>query len=107
MKYKENFFSGSFYKKFIVLSDIGLLEFSKNTDNVPKMIIPIIGSLVKYTFMKDFDLYCFRIKTPDDKSYIFGSKNKKEIMDWIEELVTYKEGYKKKMKIVTEDFICL
>ena len=107
LKYKENFFSGSFYKKFIVLSDIGLLEFSKNTDNVPKMIIPIIGSLVKYTFMKDFDLYCFRIKTPDDKSYIFGSKNKKEIMDWIEELVTYKEEYKKKMKIVTEDFICL
>ena len=107
LKYKENFFSGSFYKKFVVLSDIGLIEFSKSPDIIPKIIIPIVGSIVKYLAMKDYNLYCFRIRTPDDKTYIFGSKNKKEIFDWIEELVRYKKRYKKRMNIATEDFLYL
>ena len=106
VKYKENFFSGSFNSRFVVLSDVGLIIFTKYPDIFPKAIIPVVGSIVKYVPMQDYNLYCFRIRTPDDRAYIFGSKNKKEILNWIDELVKYKQEYKRKMKIVTDDFKC-
>jgi hypothetical protein len=55
-KYKENIFSGYFSDKLVVLCSLGLVVFSKSNINVPKLIIPIIGTISsgKSTFLDSF-----------------------------------------------------
>ena len=105
-KYKENIFSGYFSDKLVVLCSIGLLVFSKSNINVPKLIIPIIGSTIKQTTANANERYfCFTIKTMNNELFIFGSNKIKEIKDWIQELKNYQKVYETKMKEVISNFI--
>ena len=93
LKYQENFFSAKFHEKLVVLCDLGLLYFDEN-DKVPKIIIPIIGTTIKFYIVQGSDkIYCFQLKTINEESYIFGSKIKKEIFDWIHEFSIVKKKY--------------
>ena len=105
-KYKENIFSGYFSDKLVVLCSLGLVVFSKSNINVPKLIIPIIGTIIKQTTVNANERYfCFTLKTMNNELFIFGSSKIKEIKDWIQELKNYQKVYESKMKEVFSNFI--
>ena len=105
-KYKDNFFSSYFTEKLVVLSSIGLIVFTKSNINIPKLIIPIIGSSVKYMIANTNEkLFCFKIKTVNNEEYIFGSKKNREIHDWMQELSNYQKLYDTKMKEILSSYL--
>ena len=105
-KYQENFFSAYFDEKIVVLTSIGLIVFDKTYFNKPQIIIPIIGSAIKSIVATDKKkLYCFKIKTINNETFIFGSNNKKEINDWMKELNAYKDLYESRMNNIIDDFV--
>ena len=104
-KYKESFFSAYFSEKLVVLCSIGLVVFSKSNINIPKLIIPIIGSTIKPMASNSNEkLFCFRISTIKNENYIFGSHKNKEINDWIKELKNYQRIYDQKMNEIMANF---
>ena len=98
-KYQENFFSAKFHERLVVLCCLGLMYFEEN-EKSPKVIIPIIGTSIKsMVILQGNDkLYCFQIKTINEECYIFGSKCKNEIIDWIKEFALFKKKYLLKLK---------
>ena len=105
-KYQENFFSASFQERLVVLSCIGLMYFEEN-EKCPKIIIPIIGTSIKTLTINNATekLYCFQLKVKNDENYIFGSKIKKEIIDWINEFSLIKKEYFLKLKEIEPTLI--
>ena len=108
--YKENFFSAYFTEKLIVLCSIGLIVFSKSNMNIPKIIIPIIGSSIKpiasYPNSNiNETLYCFKIKTLNSEDFIFATTKTKELNDWIQELKKYQRLYDTKMKEIMSYYV--
>ena len=105
-KYQENFFSAKFHERLVVLCCIGLMYFEEN-EKGPKVIIPIIGSTIKsmVIFQGSDKLYCFQIKTINEECYIFGSKIKNEIMDWLKEFSLVKKKYILKLKQIEPNLI--
>jgi hypothetical protein len=104
-KYQENFFSSKFQEKLVVLCDLGLLYFEEN-EKIPKVIIPIIGTTIKFYIVQGSDkLYCFQLKTINEESYIFGSKIKKEIFDWIYEFSLIKRKYFLQLKEIEPNLV--
>ena len=98
LKYQENFFSSKFNERLVVLSNVGLMYFEEN-EKCPKVIIPIIGTTIKFlNVLGNEKLYCFQLKTINEESYIFASKIKKEIFDWIQEFSIIKKKYFLKLK---------
>ena len=105
-KYQENFFSAYFDEKMVVLTNIGLMVFDKNNFNKPQIIIPIIGSGIRPITANDKKkLYCFKIKTINNETFIFGSNKNKEINDWMKELKSYKDLYETRMNNIIADFV--
>ena len=105
-KYKESIFSAYFTEKLIVLCSIGLVVFSKSNINVPKLIIPLIGSTVEFTTAYTNEkLFCFIIKTVNNETFMFGSPKKNETNDWIEEIKDYQKFYEIKMNELLADCI--
>ena len=105
LKYQENFFKASFTKKFVVLCSIGLICFD-NDIKKPKIIIPIIGTLIQFIVIRITEkIYCFKMKTINNDEYIFGSINQKEIFDWLKELALFKQTYHMKMKEISPNFV--
>ena len=96
-KYQENFFINKFHERLVVLCDLGLMYFEEN-EKSPKVLIPIIGTTIKFVYYQAERLYCFQLKTINDESYIFGSKIKKETLDWIQEFSIFKTNYFLKLK---------
>ena len=93
LKFQENFFTSKFHERLVVLSNVGLMYFEEN-EKCPKGIIPIIGTTVKFlNALGNEKLYCFELKTTNEESYIFASKIKKEIFDWIQEFSIIKKKY--------------
>ena len=106
-KYQENFFSAKFQEKLVVLCCLGLMYFEEN-EKYPKVIIPIIGTTIKYyTFEGTEKLYCFQLKTINDEVFIFGTKIKKEIFDWIHEFSLVKKKYFLKLKEIEPNLVVL
>ena len=104
-KYKENIFSAYFSEKLVVLCSIGLIVFSKSNINVPKLIIPIISSTIRpMTANANEKLFCFKIKTVNNETFIFGSQKNREINDWIQELKNYQKKYDEKMNEIMANF---
>ena len=104
-KYQENIFSAKFNEKLVILCGIGLIYFEEN-EKTPKSIIPIIGTTIKYLTVQNSErLFCFQLKTLNDETYIFGSKNQKEIMDWIHEFSLIKKNYFMKLKQIEPNLI--
>ena len=102
--YQENFFRGSFTKKLVILSSIGLIYYD-DIEKQPKEIIPIIGTSIKFFNINVKEkIYCFKLKTFNDEKYVFGALNKNETFDWIKELNYYKSLYKNKMKEIRKSF---
>ena len=106
-KYQENFFISKFQEKLVVLCCLGLMYFEEN-EKSPKVIIPIIGTTIKYyTFEGTEKLYCFQLKTINDDIFIFGTKIKKEIFDWIHEFSLVKKKYFLKLKEIEPNLVVL
>ena len=104
-KYQEYFFSNKFHERLVVLCCLGLMYFEEN-DKSPKVIIPIIGTTIKFlTAQEDQKLYCFQLKTINDDRYIFGSKIYKEILDWIQEFSMIKKRYFLKLKEIEPNLV--
>ena len=105
-KYQENFFSASFHERLVVLCCLGLMYFEEN-EKCPKVIIPIIGTSIKTLTINNTTekLYCFQLKVKNDENYIFGSKIKKEIIDWINEFSLIKKKYFLKLKEIEPSII--
>ena len=104
--YKENFFSAYFTEKLIVLCSIGLIVFSKSDVSLPKLIIPLIGTSIKIMNSNTNEkLHCFRIKTINNETFIFGSNKVKEVNDWVIELKYYQKVYESKMNEVMANFV--
>ena len=104
-KYQENFFSSRFHERLVVLCCLGLMYFEEN-EKSPKAIIPIIGATIKFIVLQGNDkLYCFQIKTINEENYIFGSKIKKEILDWIHEFSLVKKNYFLKLKEIEPNLV--
>ena len=106
-KYQENFFCSTFQEKFVVLCCLGLMYFDEN-EKAPKVIIPIIGTNIKFLsfqVQENEKLYCFQLKTINDEAYIFGSKIKKEIFDWIHEFSLIKKKYFLKLKEIEPNIV--
>ena len=104
-KYQENFFSSRFHERLVVLCSIGLMYFEEN-EKIPKIIIPIIGTTIKYIQVQGSEkLYCFQLKTINDEIYVFGSKIKKEIYDWMYEFFMAKIKYSLKLKDISPNII--
>lgn len=105
MKYQQNFFRAFFQEKLVILSLLGLMYFDE-ADKVPKMLIPLIGTSVKFMKLQiNETLYCFKLKTINDDTYIFGSPKKEETLDWLKEFVNYKKVYHYKMKNIAPNFV--
>lgn len=103
LKYQDNFFSSTFQQKFLVLCSVGLMCFDE-PDKSPKLIIPVVGTSLKFAVVPGSDkLYCFHMRTINNDLYIFGSRIKDEIFDWVDELIVYKKMYQKKMKEIDPD----
>ena len=98
-KFQENFFINKFHERLVALCGLGLMYFEEN-DKCPKAVIPIIGSTIKFVFYQVDRLYCFQLKTINDESYTFGSKIKKETLDWIQEFSNFKTKFFLKLKEV-------
>ena len=106
-KYQENFFCSTFQEKLVVLCCLGLMYFDEN-EKAPKVIIPIIGTNIKFLsfqVQENEKLYCFQLKTINDEAYIFGSKIKKEIFDWIHEFSLIKKKYFLKLKEIEPNIV--
>ena len=105
LKYKSGFFSSSFQEKLIVLCSIGLIIFDDDY-KTPKNIIPIIGTTIKFIVVQlNKKIYCLKMKTIKDETFIVGSSQKKEIFDWLKEFAEYKKIYQLKMKEINPCFI--
>ena len=105
LKYQENIFSASFHKKLVVLCSLGLLYFNDNY-KTPKAIIPIIGTSIKGIVVQTNEkIYCIKLITINDETYIFGSLKKKEILDWKKEILNYKKIYDMQMKQINPNYI--
>ena len=50
-------------------------------------------------------MYCFQLKTINEEAYIFGSKIKKEIFDWIHEFSLIKKRYFLKLKEIEPNIV--
>ena len=105
-KYQENFFSSKFHEKLVVLCCLGLMYFEEN-EKSPKAIIPIIGTTTKtyHSFGGTEKYYCFQLKTINSDSYIFGSKIKKEILDWLKEFSLVQKRYIIKYKEIAPNLV--
>ena len=104
LKYEENIFSSSFHKRLVVLCSIGLLYFNDNYRH-PKIIIPIIGTSIKQINIQTNEtVYCLKLITINEETYIFGSLKKSEIMDWNKELYIFRKKYDEQMKILNPNF---
>ena len=104
-KYQDNFFSAKFQEKFVVLCCLGLMYFDEN-EKTPKAIIPIIGTTIKFvTVQWPEKYYCFQLKTINEDNYIFGSKAKIEIFDWIREFSLVKKKYFSKLKDIEPNLV--
>lgn len=105
-KYQENFFSSKFHEKLVVLCCLGLMYFEEN-EKSPKAIIPIIGTTIKtyHSFGGTDKYYCFQLKTINSDSYIFGSKIKKEISDWLNEFSLVQKRYIIKYKEIAPNLV--
>ena len=102
--YKSGFFSSYFKEKLVSLSSIGLAIFDDDCKN-PK-IIPIIGTTIKFIVAQlNKRIYCLKLKTIKDETFIVGSSQKKEIFDWLKEFAEYKKIYQLKMKEINPSFI--
>jgi len=105
LKYQENIFSASFHKKLIVLCSIGLIIFNDNNYKSPRNIIPIIGTSIKLIAVQTNEkIYCLKLTTINDETYIFGSLKKKEILDWKRELSNFKKVYDFQMKQINPNY---
>jgi hypothetical protein len=105
LKYQENVFSASFHKKLVILCSVGLIYFSGN-NKTPKEIIPIIGTSVKKIAVRTNEIvYCLKLITINEETYIFGSLIKMEILDWRKEILNYKKAYEYKMKLINPSYI--
>ena len=106
LKYQENFFSSKFHEKLVVLCCLGLMYFEEN-EKSPKVIIPIIGTTIKtyHSFGGTEKYYCFQLKTINSDSYIFGSKIKKEILDWLKEFSLVQKRYIIKYKEIAPNLV--
>ena len=103
-KYQENFFTGSFTKKFVVLCSIGLIYYD-DIEKQPKGIIPIIGTSIKFFNINAKEkIYCFKMRTVNDETHVFGALTKNETFDWIKELNYYRSLYRNKMKEIGKFF---
>ena len=103
-KYQENLFSASFHKKLVALCSIGLIYFSDNF-KTPKAIIPIIGTTIKpIAIQTNEKIYCLKLITINDETYIFGSLKKNEILDWKKELSNFKRKYDYQMKQINYNY---
>ena len=104
LKYEENIFSASFHKKLFVLCSIGLLYFHDNYRH-PKTIIPIIGTIIKQIKVQTNEtIYCLKLITMNEETYIFGSFKRTEIMDWKKEIYNFKKKYDILMKKINPNF---
>ena len=104
LKYEENIFSSSFHKRLVVLCSIGLLYFNDNYRH-PKIIIPIIGTSIKQINIQTNEtVYCLKLITINEETYIFGSLKKSEIMDWNKELYIFRKKYDEQMKTINPNF---
>ena len=102
--YISGFFSSYFKEKLVSLSSIGLAIFDDDCKN-PK-IIPIIGTTIKFIVAQlNKRIYCLKLKTIKDETFIVGSSQKKEIFDWLKEFAEYKKIYQLKMKEINPSFI--
>ena len=104
-KYQENFFGAKFQERFVVLCCLGLMYFDEY-EKIPKVIIPIIGTTIKFLIVQwPEKYYCFQLKSINDESYIFGSKVKLEIFDWIREFSLVKKKYFSKLKEIEPNLV--
>ena len=105
-KYQENFFSSKFHEKLVVLCCLGLMYFEEN-EKSPKAIIPIMGTMIKaYQVIGGTEkYYCFQLKTINSDNYIFGSKIKKEISDWLNEFSLVQKRYIFRFKEISPNLI--
>ena len=104
-KYQENFFGAKFQDRLVVLCCLGLMYFDEN-EKIPKAIIPIIGTTIKFLIVQwPEKYYCFQLKSINDDSYIFGSKTKIEIFDWIREFSLVKKQYFSKLKEIEPNLV--
>ena len=105
LKYQETIFSASFHKKLVVLCSLGLLYFNDNY-KAPKAIIPIIGTSIKGIVVQTNEkIYCIKLITINNETYIFGSLKKKEILDWKKEILNFKKIYDIQMKQINPNYI--
>ena len=105
LKYQENIFSASFHKKLVVLCSLGLIYFNDNY-KTPKAIIPIIGTTIKAIVVQTNEkIYCIKLLTVSDETYIFGSLKKKEILDWKREILHFKKIYDNQLKQINPNYI--
>ena len=105
LKYKSGFFSSYFQEKLFVLCSIGLIIFDDDY-KTPRNIIPIIGTTIKFIVVQlNKKIYCLKMKTIKDETFIVGSTKKKEIFDWLKEFAEYKKIYQLKMKEINPCFI--
>ena len=78
----------------------------KSDVSLPKLIIPLIGTSIKImNFNTNEKLHCFRIKTINNETFIFGSNKVKEVNDWVIELKYYQKVYESKMNEVMANFV--
>ena len=105
-KYQENFFTAKFHEKLVVLCSIGLMYFEEN-EKSPKAIIPIIGTSIRASTISGGaeKFYCFQLKTINSDNYIFGSKIKKEMLDWLHEFSLVQKTYIIKIKEIAPNLI--
>ena len=104
LKYQENIFSATFHKKLVVLCSLGIIYFNDNY-KTPKAIIPIIGTTIKGMVVQTNEkIYCIKLITLNDETYIFGSLKKKEILDWKKELVHFRKVYENQMKQISPNY---
>ena len=104
-KYEENIFRASFHKKLFVLCSIGLIYFNDNYYRHPKTIIPIIGTIIRQIRVQTNEtIYCLKLVTINQETYIFGSLKRSEIMDWKKELYNFKKKYDAQMKKINPNF---
>ena len=106
LKYQENFFSAYFAEKMVVLTSIGLMAFDKDNFKKPLVIIPIIGSAIKYIIAHNKEkLYCFKIKTSNNENFIFASNKSNEVKDWMKEIKKYMKLYDSKLNGIISEFV--
>ena len=105
LKYEENIFRASFHKKLFALCSIGLVYFNDNNYRYPKTIIPIIGTIIRQIRVQTNEtIYCLKLITINEETYIFGSLKRSEIMDWKKELYNFKKKYDAQMKKINPNF---